>query len=51
MGAHKTFRLKIKLAKKLKSNRQMPNWKRMATDNKQRYNMKRRHWRRTKLRI
>ena len=33
MGAHKTFRLKKRLAKKIKSNRNMPNWIRMTTDN------------------
>ena len=49
MGAIKTFRIKKKLAKKQNQNRQMPNWVRMRTDNKIRYNFKRRHWRRTKL--
>lgn len=49
MGAHKTFRLKQKLARAQKSNRNMPNWVRLTTDNKMRYNMKRRNWRRTKL--
>ena len=29
----------------------MPNWARMKTGNKIRYNAKRRHWRRTKLRL
>ena len=51
MGANKSHTLKLKLGKKLKQNRQMPNWIRMRTDNKIRYNFKRRHWRRTKLRI
>lgn len=47
----KTFRTKRTLAKKQKQNRQIPNWIRYRTDNKIRYNSKRRHWRRTKLGI
>lgn len=49
MGSIKKFSLKKKLAKKINQNRQMPNWCRQKTDNKIRYNFKRRHWRRTKL--
>lgn len=49
MGAHKSMMLKKKLGKKIASNRPMPNWFRLKTDNKIRYNAKRRHWRRTKL--
>ena len=45
----KTFKLKMHLAKKIKQNRPLPQWFRMKTDTKIRYNMKRRHWRRTKL--
>ncbi|KAL7979497.1 hypothetical protein Chor_004655 [Crotalus horridus] len=37
------------LAKKQKQNRPIPQWIRMKTGNKIRYNSKRRHWRRTKL--
>ncbi|KAB0401488.1 hypothetical protein E2I00_009273 [Balaenoptera physalus] len=37
------------LAKKQKENRPIPQWIRMKTGNKIRYNSKRRHWRRTKL--
>ena len=48
-AALKTFRIKTKLAKKLKQNRPIPNWIRMRTGNTIRYNAKRRHWRRTKL--
>ncbi|PSN35677.1 hypothetical protein C0J52_21766 [Blattella germanica] len=33
MSAHKTFRIKRKLAKKLKQNRPIPQWVRMRTDN------------------
>jgi large subunit ribosomal protein L39e len=51
MPSHKTFRVKVKLAKKAKQNRPIPHWIRFRTDNKIRYNAKRRHWRRTKLGI
>eukprot|EP00997_Jenningsia_sp_PLL12_P000421 NODE_10629_length_329_cov_20.982143_g9717_i0.p3 GENE.NODE_10629_length_329_cov_20.982143_g9717_i0~~NODE_10629_length_329_cov_20.982143_g9717_i0.p3 ORF type:complete len:52 (-),score=20.30 NODE_10629_length_329_cov_20.982143_g9717_i0:91-246(-) len=51
MGAIKTLKMKLKYAKKMNQNRQLPYWKRMMTDNTQRYNAKRRHWRRTKLRM
>ena len=47
--SHKTFKIKRILAKKQKVNRPLPQWIRMRTDNKIRYNAKRRHWRRTKL--
>ncbi|XP_048455292.1 60S ribosomal protein L39 isoform X1 [Rhincodon typus] len=47
--SHKTFRIKRFLAKKMKQNRPIPQWIRMKTGNKIRYNSKRRHWRRTKL--
>ncbi|XP_061065390.1 large ribosomal subunit protein eL39-like [Eubalaena glacialis] len=49
MSSHKTFRIKRFLAKKQKENRPIPQWIRMETGNKIRYNSKRRHWRRTKL--
>ncbi len=49
MGANKSYKLKKRLGKKIKQNRQMPNWIRMKTDNNVKYNFKRRHWRRTKL--
>ncbi|XP_046529733.1 60S ribosomal protein L39 [Equus quagga] len=48
-SSHKTFRIKRFLAKKQKQNRPIPQWIRMKTGNKIRYNSKRRHWRRTKL--
>ncbi|XP_021118051.1 60S ribosomal protein L39-like [Heterocephalus glaber] len=44
-----TFRIKRFLAKKQKQNHPIPQWIRMKTGNKIRYNSKRRHWRRTKL--
>jgi len=49
MPAHKSFFTKKKLAKKQNQNRPIPQWIRMRTGNKIRYNMKRRHWRRTKI--
>ena len=49
MGAIKTFRQKTRYAKKINSNRPLPNWIRYITDNKIRYNASRRNWRRTKL--
>ncbi|KAG0253052.1 60S ribosomal protein L39 [Mortierella polycephala] len=49
LPSNKSFIIKRKLGKKLKQNRPLPNWCRMRTDNKIRYNAKRRHWRRTKL--
>ncbi|KAI6207345.1 CHCH domain-containing protein [Aphelenchoides fujianensis] len=51
MSSHKTFIIKRKLAKAAKQNRQLPQWFRMKTGNKIRYNAKRRHWRRTKLKL
>ncbi|XP_036061305.1 putative 60S ribosomal protein L39-like 5 [Onychomys torridus] len=48
MSSHKTFRIKQFLAKKQKQNHPIPQWIRMKTGNKIRYNSKRRHWR-TKL--
>ncbi|CAL1533713.1 unnamed protein product [Lymnaea stagnalis] len=51
MGAHKSFRTKSKLARKMKQNRPIPQWVRMKTGNTIRYNAKRRHWRRTKLKM
>lgn len=51
MGAHKSLLMKKRLAKKQRQNRPLPNWYRYKTDNNIRYNAKRRHWRRTKLKI
>lgn len=51
MGANKTLLMKKRLAKTQRQNRPLPNWFRYKTDNKIRYNAKRRHWRRTKLKI
>ncbi|XP_057978563.1 large ribosomal subunit protein eL39-like [Malania oleifera] len=49
MLSHKTFRIKKKLATKMRQNRSIPHWIRMRTDNTTRYNAKHRHWWRTKL--
>ncbi|RUS16784.1 ribosomal L39 protein-domain-containing protein [Endogone sp. FLAS-F59071] len=49
--SNKTFKIKRILGKKQKQNRPIPQWIRLRTDNKIRYNAKRRHWRRTKLNI
>jgi len=51
MGSHKTLKIKKVLAKKQKQNRPIPQWIRMRTGNTIRYNAKRRHWRRTKLKL
>jgi large subunit ribosomal protein L39e len=51
MGANKSLLMKRRLAKKQRQNRPLPNWFRYKTDNNIRYNAKRRHWRRTKLKI
>ena len=40
---------KKKLGKRMKQNRQIPNWIRYRTGNTIRYNAKKRNWRRTKL--
>lgn len=49
MGSLKTLRKKTKMGVMIKKNRALPNWIRYRTDNKIRYNAKRRHWRRTKI--
>jgi len=51
MPSHKTFKIKRILAKKQRINRPLPQWIRLRTGNKIRYNCKRRHWRRTKLNL
>ncbi|CDR95368.1 ribosomal L39 protein, putative [Babesia bigemina] len=51
MGALKSTTLKRHLGKKMKQNRPLPHWFRLKTDNKIRYNAKRRYWRRTKLKV
>ncbi|EPZ34704.1 Ribosomal protein L39e domain-containing protein [Rozella allomycis CSF55] len=49
--SQKSFKIKRILGKKMKQNRPIPHWIRLRTDNKIRYNAKRRHWRRTKLNL
>ncbi|XXQ38185.1 60S ribosomal protein L39 [Plasmodiophora brassicae] len=51
MPSHKSFKIKVKLAKKQRQNRPLPQWIRMRTGNTIRYNAKRRNWRRTKLNL
>ncbi|KAK4621618.1 60S ribosomal protein L39 [Fulvia fulva] len=51
MPSHKTFRIKVKLAKAQKQNRPIPQWIRLRTGNTIRYNAKRRHWRKTRIGI
>ncbi|MQM06687.1 hypothetical protein Taro_039516 [Colocasia esculenta] len=49
MPSHKTFKIKKKLAKKMRQKWLIPYWIHIRTDNTIRYNAKWRHWRRTKL--
>ncbi|CBK20745.2 uncharacterized protein [Blastocystis hominis] len=51
LPSQKSFRTKKILAKKMRQNRPLPQWFRLRTDTKIRYNAKRRHWKRTKLGI
>ena len=51
MGSIKSFVKKTRMAKAIKQNRPLPNWIRYRTDNTIRYNARRRHWRRTKLKF
>jgi large subunit ribosomal protein L39e len=43
--------LKKKLGKEIKKNRPLPNWYRFKKNNKIKFNMKRRNWRKTKLKL
>ncbi|XP_062935099.1 large ribosomal subunit protein eL39-like [Cynocephalus volans] len=47
MSFHKTFRIRLLLAKKQKQNQPIPQRTQIKTGKKIRYNSKRRHWRRT----
>ncbi|XP_064138403.1 large ribosomal subunit protein eL39-like [Loxodonta africana] len=49
MSSHKAFRFKSFLAKKQKQNGFIPQWIRVKTGNKIRYNSKRGHWRQIRL--
>ena len=51
MSSNKTLRIKVKLAKKLKQNWPIPQWIRMRTGNKIRYDSKHRFLRRAKLKL
>ncbi|XP_006761517.1 PREDICTED: putative 60S ribosomal protein L39-like 5, partial [Myotis davidii] len=48
-SAISSHKIKMFLAKKQKQNRPVPQWIRMKTGNKIRYNSKRTQWQRTKL--
>ncbi|XP_002927457.1 60S ribosomal protein L39 [Ailuropoda melanoleuca] len=48
-SSHKTFGIKRYLAMKQKQNHPIPQWIRVKTGDKIRYNSRRRHWRRTRL--
>nr|6ZU5_LLL Chain LLL, eL39 [Paranosema locustae] len=50
-GSRKTEIIKTRLSRALVRNRPIPVWKRRMRGNTQQYNMKRRHWRRNKLKI
>ncbi|KOS41882.1 hypothetical protein ACN38_g7273 [Penicillium nordicum] len=49
--SNKTFRTKQKLAKAQRQNRPIPQWIRLRTNNTIRYNAKRRHWRKSTLKV
>ncbi|KAG1470371.1 hypothetical protein G6F56_002723 [Rhizopus delemar] len=51
MPSQKSFITKVKLGKAKKQNRPLPQWFRLKTDTKIRWNAKRRNWRHTKLNI
>ncbi|OQE08486.1 hypothetical protein PENVUL_c009G05864 [Penicillium vulpinum] len=51
MPSNKTFRTKQKLAKAQRQNRPIPQWIRLRTGNTIRYNAKRRHWRKSTLKV
>ncbi|KAJ5193813.1 Ribosomal protein L39e [Penicillium cf. griseofulvum] len=51
MPSNKTFRTKQKLAKAQRQNRPIPQWIRLRTNNTIRYNAKRRHWRKSTLKV
>ncbi|XP_077657399.1 large ribosomal subunit protein eL39-like, partial [Urocitellus parryii] len=49
VSSHKPFRINKFLTKKQKQNDSIPQWIQMETDNKIRYNSKRRQWRKINL--
>ncbi|KAJ5704566.1 Aminoglycoside phosphotransferase [Penicillium majusculum] len=51
VASNKTFRTKQKLAKAQRQNRPIPQWIRLRTGNTIRYNAKRRHWRKSTLKV
>ncbi|MHB8395925.1 MAG: 50S ribosomal protein L39e [Thermoplasmataceae archaeon] len=51
MSRNKELGRKIRILKKIKSNRRVPGWVMMRTDRKFTQNEKRRHWRKNKLKL
>lgn len=51
MSRNKETARKIRLLKKVNSNRRVPGWVMMRTDRKLTQNYKRRHWRRNYLKL
>ena len=51
MSRNKELGRKIRILKKIKSNRRVPGWVMMRTDRKFTQNEKRRHWRKTQLKL
>jgi large subunit ribosomal protein L39e len=51
MGSRKTEIVKIRLMRALKSNKEIPAWKRVERDPNTHYNKKRRDWKVRKLKI
>ncbi|WUR02826.1 ribosomal protein eL39 [Vairimorpha necatrix] len=51
MGSRKTEIIKTRLVRARRSNRAIPAWKSELPEFKDKYNMKRRHWRAKKLKI
>jgi large subunit ribosomal protein L39e len=49
MAGYKTFKTKKTLAVARNRNKPVPQWFRLKTDSKIKWNNKRRHWRRTSL--
>ena len=51
MSRHKPYARKLRLMRALKSNRRVPAWVMMRTSRQFVRHPKRRHWRRTKLKV
>jgi len=51
MGSNKSLNIKKRLGQFIKKNRPVPNWYRFKKNSTVRVNLKRRHWRKTKLKL